>query len=58
MLVISRKNRERVWIGEALVEVRYESGRVRLAIQAPREIIVRREEVEPRPIYRGVEVTG
>jgi carbon storage regulator len=50
MLVLSRKERERVWIGESIlltvVEVR--SGQVRLAFEAPEGVCIDREEVRRR----------
>ena len=50
MLVLSRKKNESILINEdiiiTVVEVR--GDKVRLGIQAPREVHVRREEVPPR----------
>lgn len=44
-LVISRKVGERVFIGDTEVLVRsYDSGRITLAIDAPRNVLVQREE--------------
>jgi carbon storage regulator len=50
MLVLSRKLGERIVIGDRIVVtvVRLENGQVRLGIEAPREIAVFREEIDPR----------
>jgi len=49
MLVLSRKLGESLWIGERirLVVVRLEAGRVRLGIEAPGDVRVVREELDP-----------
>jgi carbon storage regulator len=51
MLVLSRKQGERIIIGDNIVitVVSLEYGRVRLGIEAPREIEVWREEMLDRP---------
>jgi carbon storage regulator len=51
MLVLSRKVGERLWIGDGIVvEVLEVYGqRVRLGIEAPRDVIIRREEVPAVP---------
>jgi carbon storage regulator len=51
MLVLSRKQGERIVIGDNIVitVVSMEYGRVRLGIEAPREIEVWREEMLDRP---------
>ncbi len=48
MLVLSRKERERIKLGDSIVVtvVRVAGDRVRLGIEAPREMVVLREEVE------------
>jgi carbon storage regulator len=50
MLVLSRRERERIWIGESVlltvVEVR--GGQVRLAFEAPEGVCIDREEVRGR----------
>ncbi len=50
MLVLSRRLGERIVIGERIVVtvVKLEGGQVRLGIDAPREIAVFREEIDPR----------
>lgn len=49
MLVLSRKLGERITIGDRIVltVVKLERGQVRLGIDAPREIKVFREEINP-----------
>lgn len=48
MLVLSRKERERIRLGDAIVVtvVRVSGDRVRLGIEAPGDMIVLREELE------------
>jgi carbon storage regulator len=50
MLVLSRKENERLFIGENIVVtiVRLAGGLVRLGIEAPPEIQIQREEVRTR----------
>lgn len=50
VLVLSRKLGERIIIGDRIVVTvaRLANGQVRLGIEAPREIAVFREEIEPR----------
>ena len=50
MLVLSRKLGERIVIGDRIVVtvVKLDHGQVRLGIEAPREIAVFREEIDPR----------
>ncbi len=50
MLVLSRKVGERILIGDRIVVTvaKLENGQVRLGIEAPREIAVFREEIDPR----------
>jgi carbon storage regulator len=56
MLVIGRRENERIHIAENIVVtvVRIDGQTVRLAIDAPREIPIRREEIRPktRPLQR------
>ncbi len=51
MLVIGRRENERIHIAENIVVtvVRIDGQTVRLAIDAPRDIPIRREEIRPRP---------
>jgi carbon storage regulator len=50
MLVLSRKECERIRLGDSIVVtvVRVAGDRVRLGIEAPRDMVVLREEVEAR----------
>ncbi len=50
MLVLSRKLGEKIVIGDQIVVtvVKLDHGQVRLGIEAPREITVFREEIDPR----------
>ena len=47
MLVLSRKDTERIFIGDAIVVtvVKIQGGVVRLGIEAPPEILITREEL-------------
>lgn len=49
MLVLSRRERERIKLGDAIVVtvVRVAGDRVRLGIEAPSEILILRQELEP-----------
>ncbi len=49
MLVLSRKEGERIFIGEDIVitVVAFKGGAVRLGFDAPKEVQIRREEVDP-----------
>lgn len=51
MLVLSRKTGERIQIGTEIEisVVRVKGDRVQIGIQAPRDVIVRREELVVRP---------
>jgi len=52
MLVLSRKEKERLMIGENIVVtiVRVSGGKVRLGIEAPADVSIRREELACRPL--------
>lgn len=52
MLVLSRKEQERILIGDdiEIVVVQCRDGRARLGIEAPKEISVRRAELEDRTL--------
>jgi carbon storage regulator len=51
MLVLSRKEGERLVIGDRIVVtvVDIEGGRVKLGVEAPREVNIRREELQLQP---------
>jgi carbon storage regulator len=50
MLVLSRRESERVRLGESIVItiVGVSGDKVRLGIQAPRDVLVLRDELEPK----------
>jgi carbon storage regulator len=50
MLVLSRRERERIKLGDSIVVtvVRVAGDRVRLGIEAPPNVLVLRDELEPR----------
>jgi len=50
MLVLSRKEDERIRIGESIVItiVGISGDKVKIGIEAPREVLVLREELKPR----------
>lgn len=50
MLVLSRREHERIWIGESvlLTVVAVKKGQVRLAFEAPEGVAIDREEVRKR----------
>lgn len=49
MLVLSRRESERIRLGQSIVVtvVRVSGDKVRLGIEAPRDVLVLREELEP-----------
>jgi carbon storage regulator len=49
MLVLSRRESERIRLGDSIVVtvVRVSGDKVRLGIEAPRDLLVLREELEP-----------
>ena len=51
MLVLSRKERQRIKLGESIVVtvVRVSGDKVRLGIEAPSDVLVLREELEELP---------
>ena len=57
MLVLSRKERERIRLGDSIVVtvVRVSGDKVRLGIEAPPGVLVLRDELEPRKIAAIVE---
>ncbi len=50
MLVLSRRESERIQLGESIVltVVKVTGDRVRLGIEAPADIVILRKELEPR----------
>ncbi len=54
MLVLSRKESERIKLGESIVltVVRVSGDKVRLGIEAPPEMLVLREELEPHEVEK------
>ncbi|MCE9551967.1 MAG: carbon storage regulator [Planctomycetes bacterium] len=52
MLVLSRKESQRIKVGESIVVtvVRLGRDKVRLGIEAPADMVVLREELEPLPV--------
>lgn len=50
MLVLSRRERERIKLGDSIIVtvVRVAGDKVRLGIEAPPEVVVLRDELEPR----------
>lgn len=51
MLVLSRRASERIRLGDSIVVtvIRVAGDRVRLGIDAPSDMLVLRDELEPRP---------
>jgi carbon storage regulator len=49
MLVLSRKERERIRLGDSIVltVVQVSGDRVRLGVEAPADVLILREELEP-----------
>lgn len=55
MLVLTRKNQEQIRIGDIVVKVACIQGdRVRLGIEAPRDVPVHREEIYQRQKIEGI----
>ena len=54
MLVLSRRERERIKLGDSIVVtiVRVTGDRVRIGIEAPPEVLVLRDELEPRVVAK------
>ncbi len=54
MLVLSRKQAERIRLGESIVVtvVRVSGDKVRLGIEAPPDVVVLRDELSPRKNVR------
>ena len=58
MLVLSRKLGEKIYIGEniCITVVDIDRGKIRLGIEAPAEISIRREELACRPLDAELEL--
>jgi len=58
MLVLSRKESERIRLGDSIVVtiIRVSGDKVRLGIEAPPEVIVLRDELEPLPRKEHLEI--
>ena len=54
MLVLSRKESERIRLGESIVItiVGISGDKVKIGIEAPREVLVLREELKPHPVVK------
>ena len=52
MLVLSRRERERIKLGDSIIVtvVRVAGDKVRLGIEAPPEVLVMRDELEPHAL--------
>lgn len=59
MLVLSRKESERIRLGDSIVitVVRVSGDKVRLGIEAPSDVLVLREELEPHQQAEAIEAT-
>jgi carbon storage regulator len=55
MLVLSRKQSQRIRLGDSIVitVVRVAGDKVRLGIEAPRDMLVLRDELEPHEVANG-----
>ena len=58
MLVLSRKQSQRIRLGDSIVitVVRVAGDKVRLGIDAPRDMLVLRDELEPHQVADGTEL--
>lgn len=58
MLVLSRKESQRIKLGDSIVltVVRVSGDKVRIGIEAPPDLVVLREELEPHPLAEDVSV--
>jgi carbon storage regulator len=52
MLVLSRREKQRIKLGDSIIVtvVRVSGDKVRLGIEAPPEVLVLRDELEPRTV--------
>ncbi len=60
MLVLSRKETQRIKLGDSIVVtvVRVSGDKVRLGIEAPSDILVLREELEPHTVSEPVAISS
>ena len=60
MLILSRRERERIRLGDSIVltVIRVQGEKVRLGIEAPREVRIVRDELEPLPAGLGAPEAG
>jgi len=60
MLVLSRRESERIKLGDAIVVtvIRVSGDRVRIGIDAPAEVRVLREELDPEPPNQPLILAG
>jgi carbon storage regulator len=59
MLVLSRRERQRIKLGDSIVVtvVRVAGDKVRLGIEAPPEVVVLRDELEPHAVDETAKVS-
>ncbi|MGD9126985.1 MAG: carbon storage regulator [Planctomycetia bacterium] len=55
MLVLSRRENEQICLGDSIrvTVVRLSGDRVRIGIEAPSEVPILREELEPNPVSKA-----
>ncbi len=60
MLVLSRRERERIRLGDAIVVtvIRVGGDCVRLGIEAPPDVLILREELEPRATNASIRLAS
>ena len=60
MLVLSRREKQRIRLGDSIIVtvVRVTGDKVRLGIEAPADILVLRDELEPRAAAQPVEASA
>ena len=59
MLILSRKERERIRLGDSIVltVVQVSGDRVRIGVEAPSNVLILREELEPFTAQQGVKAS-
>lgn len=60
MLVLSRRESERIHVGDSIVVtvVKLSGDRVRIGIEAPADVLVLRSELEPRAAVRPLKASA